>query len=678
MKKHILSIALSLFSLLIYSQTYNVFVSGVISDELTGDPIPQQEIIITFESLVGGGFLYNNTVFSDGNGYYQDIIQLPNSEEGIITVSIFSCGVLISHDDFFSSNATQFIFDFYRCSNPNGNDCEAFFSYYNEDLPFSIQFFDLSIGFPTTWQWDFGDGTTSVDQDPFHIYSQEGEYLTVLTIIGDSCNSEFELLVKVENDSSICDAYFTFTQGVAPLSIEFADASIGNVDNWTWDFGDGNISYEQNPIHTFDSEGVYSVSLFIETDDFCSSNYMEYIFVEVDTNFCNATFNIALDTLNNIPNTYIFTDYSEGEIDSWYWDFGDGAFSFEQNPVHVYSDGGTYYPCLTISSLQGDTTCSSTDCNDITTIDYFNFGGQVFIGNYPINIDSGDNANVAIAYLFRKINHTWYYMDQREFWEYGYYWFVDKPIGEYLVVAELTENSLDYNNYAPSYYPDATSWENASTFLLTNNQQFATNISLHQLANFTTGIGSISGSIIKGISCDTNYSINTNNVLIQLFNSSNELISYTYSNLDGNYEFTGLGIDNYFIKPEYTGKYTEKTNVILSNNEPSLSDIDLVVNCSNPLGVEEITSEYITLVKDIYPNPVTTDANLKITITESSIIKIDILNQFGQILYSNIETLSTGEHNISFPTSSYASGLYFIRITPKDNISFTQKFIKTQ
>jgi PKD repeat protein len=443
------------------------------------------------------------------------------------------------------------------------------------------------------------------------------------------------------------------------------------------EFGDGTTSSEQNPSHIFPASGDYYTNLLIYGDS-CNSEFQMLLRVEYDTSNCNSNFNITLDTLNNTPNTYIFTDLSEGNITSWYWEFGDGNFSIEQNPIHKYTEGGTYYPCLSITSLIGNTNCLSTECKEITTLEYFNFGGQAFIGDYPINIDSGDNANIATAYLYRKINHSWHYMDQREFWEYGYYWFVDKPVGEYLILADLSGNSIDYDYYAPSYYPNATSWKNASSFILSNNQQFAVNISLHELAPSTSGIGSISGMVIGGTSCDTNYNITTNHVLVQLFNSSNELILYTYTNADGNYEFTGLGMSNYYIKPEYTGKYTDEINITLSDAEPNLTDIQLIVNCSHPLGVEEILSEHIEHLGIVYPNPLINNGDINITLKESSNIKITIFNQFGQILYSKDTYLTTGNHIINFGTETFIQGIYFVKITTEDNISTVRKFIKTR
>ena len=660
-----------------YSQSYDLNISGTIEDEITGLPITNQEVIIHIDSTISGGFYYYNSVTTNDVGYFEDIIPVRSGIEGTVEVSTLSCDSTITQSSFFSISNQQLFFEFIICSNPVG-DCQSLFSYYPDEQPLTIQFIDLSIGWPEFWTWDFGDGTYSQEQNPLHTYSEAGEYYASLYIVSNNCFSEFELLVIVENDTTQnCEALFAYYEGSTPLTIEFFDASLGNVVNWDWDFGDGTYSEEQNPIHNFDSNGTYQVSLFITTTDSCTSNYIDYITIHYDTTSCDAAFNFSLDTLNNVPHTYIFTDFSEGDILSWNWDFGDGNFSNEQNPTHVYANGGNYNVCLTIISLSGDSQCTSTECKEVSTTDYYNFGGQVFIGAYPININIGDDANIAVANLYRKVDNAWLYMDSREFWEYGYYWFTNKPAGRYLIIAELTDNSIDYDNYAPAYYSHAISWENATSFTLSDNQQFAVNISLRELTSSSLGTGNISGMVTGGTSCDTNYNINTNHVLIQLFNNSKQLISYTYSDADGNYEFTGLDFTNYFITPEYPGKYTEETNITLSNTEPSQNDIDLIVNCSHPLDIEETTSDYIASVEEIYPNPVHNNAELKINIKKSTAINISILNQFGQILYSSNEYLPTGRHSINLQLSSYTSGMYFIKISPEDNISTVRKLIKT-
>ena len=591
MKNLIFSLVLSLLSLMMYSQTYDVAISGIVTDQVTGEPVPQQEMTISTDSINGGGFMYYNVVYTDGTGYYEDIMVVPYGEQGMVEVSTPSCGVMLSQVDFFSPNVSQLFFDFQVCGDPGGGDCQAMFFYYPGIDSLSIQFVDESWGDIDSWHWDFGDGTTSTETNPLHYYDQEGNYLANLSVSGDSCFSEYEMLV----------------------------------------------------------------------------------IVEYDTIYCNAAFNTSLDTLNNIPNTYVFTDLSEGNIEIWYWDFGDGNSSFEQNPIHVYNEGGNYEVCLTVSSSPNGGMCTSTACEPVSTLEYYNFGGQAFIGSYPINIDSTDDANIAIAYLYRKINNSWQYMDQREFWEYGYYWFANKPVGEYLIQTELKENSQEYFNYAPAYYNNATSWKNATTFNLSNSQQFAVNISFKELAASSSGIGSLSGAVLGGPSCDTTQNINTNHVLIRLLNNTRELIAYTYSNVEGEYEFTGLGMGNYIIVPEYTGRYTDETNITLSNSEPNINNIELTVHCSHILDVNENIADNTFQTSLPYPDPASDYVNIRLNSVYNTQGNISIYDLNSNLVNSMPLNVITGNQTISIPVNTLPSGLYSMRIS-LNNYQFHKVF----
>jgi len=121
----------------------------------------------------------------------------------------------------------------------------------------------------------------------------------------------------------------TPTEGNAPLAVQFTDQSTGNVTAWAWDFGDGNTSAEQNPGHTYESPGTYTVTL--------TANNAYGTSTETRTNYITvleppAAAFTATPTEGNAPLAVQFTDESTGNVTSWSWDFGDGTTSPEQNP----------------------------------------------------------------------------------------------------------------------------------------------------------------------------------------------------------------------------------------------------------------------------------------------------------------------------------------------------------
>jgi PKD repeat protein len=94
-----------------------------------------------------------------------------------------------------------------------------------------------------------------------------GEYkLKIYTQLAGDENTANDTQIRTVN-VSILNADFTsdVTKGHVPLEVQFSDLSIGDTNQWLWDFGDGNVSNEQNPIHTYNSSGIYTVSLTIST-----------------------------------------------------------------------------------------------------------------------------------------------------------------------------------------------------------------------------------------------------------------------------------------------------------------------------------------------------------------------------------------------------------------------------
>ena len=146
------------------------------------------------------------------------------------------------------------------------------------------------------------------------------------------------------------------TSGVAPLTVSFADFSAPSPTSWSWDFGDGGTSTAQNPSHTYDSAGSYTVVLTASNaggpDTMTKDNYISVAMVADFT---------ASPTTGTAPLTVSFADSSAGNPTSWSWDFGDGASSSEQNPSHQYAHGGQYTVSLTATNDGGSDSITKTD-----------------------------------------------------------------------------------------------------------------------------------------------------------------------------------------------------------------------------------------------------------------------------------------------------------------------------
>ncbi len=131
--------------------------------------------------------------------------------------------------------------------------------------PLTVTFTDQSTGDIDSWSWDFGDGSTSTEQNPTHQYTSAGTYTVKLTVTGPGgSDTETKVDYITVSDVPVADFSGSPTSGNAPLTVTFTDQSTGNPTSWSWDFGDGGTSTEQNPTHEYTVAGTYTVSLTVE------------------------------------------------------------------------------------------------------------------------------------------------------------------------------------------------------------------------------------------------------------------------------------------------------------------------------------------------------------------------------------------------------------------------------
>jgi len=131
--------------------------------------------------------------------------------------------------------------------------------------PLTVTFTDRSTGSITSRSWNFGDGSSSLLQNPSHVYTTPGTYTVSLTVAGPGGSNTATRagLITVSAPSAPPVAGFNATPvtGNAPLSVTFTDATVGAVTSWAWSFGDGTTSTVQSPVHVYTAAGTYTVSL---------------------------------------------------------------------------------------------------------------------------------------------------------------------------------------------------------------------------------------------------------------------------------------------------------------------------------------------------------------------------------------------------------------------------------
>ena len=209
----------------------------------------------------------------------------------------------------------------------------------------------------SAFNWDFGDSTGSAQANPSHLYDSDGIYPVKLTVITDSgCTRSITRNVKV---FSVPLVNFLPYLGCSGTQVQFSDKTLcqyGNLNQWKWNFGDpasggSNISLLQNPIHIFDTAGVYLVGLKAQSSAGCADSAQFTVQIRP-----SPVVDFAY-TFGCVSQLIYFSDQSQlppwESIVEQNWDFGDGTSTSAPNPNHIYDSAGTYSVVHTIKILNG-------------------------------------------------------------------------------------------------------------------------------------------------------------------------------------------------------------------------------------------------------------------------------------------------------------------------------------
>ncbi len=202
-----------------------------------------------------------------------------------------------------------------------------------------VAFTNTSVG-NNSYTWNFGDGSTnSSEGNPIHTFPTVGVYEVTLTATND-CGENSIIKQVAVGAAPLAVFSVDNNTGCAPVTVQFADKSQGRVDSWQWEFpgGQPETSMEENPTVRYTEAGIYDVILFV-TNEVGQDSIKQVGYIQVDVApLPEFEFEIVEDTV-------FFKNLSE-DADLYGWGFGDGSFSTEENPFHVYQTGGIYYVTL--------------------------------------------------------------------------------------------------------------------------------------------------------------------------------------------------------------------------------------------------------------------------------------------------------------------------------------------
>jgi PKD repeat protein len=257
------------------------------------------------------------------------------------------------------------------------------------EAPLTVNFTNRSYdadGDTMTSAWDFGDGSTSTETSPVHLFVSEGAYNVTLVVTdskGAVSGPKTQLVTVMpdppapppppHNSAPRADFRADPTSGTAPLTVRFSNASTdadGDAIASSWDFGDGSTSIERSPTHLFTSAGTFTVTLMVTDARGASSTpRRENITVRPGAgegpgipppptggdNAPRADFR-ADPASGTAPLSVHFTNRSsdlDGDVLESSWDFGDGFTSSDANPTHLYTTAGEFTVTLTVTDPAG-------------------------------------------------------------------------------------------------------------------------------------------------------------------------------------------------------------------------------------------------------------------------------------------------------------------------------------
>lgn len=243
-----------------------------------------------------------------------------------------------------------------------------------------IRFFPFNSG--GTYAWNFGDGATSTVETPSHSYSTQGNYYITLSYTNTCGNTgTYTDSISIDTTFSFNDLFLSSMPDPAcpgdPVMFS-AYSSSGPIADFLWDFGDGNTSTEEEPVHRYAAAGTYTVQL---TASQCGIDTTADMPLSIDNNVPIDPFNYyyGIDNDEVCPGDTVVL-YAFGGS-SYIWDFGDGSpvetqmqnFNGADFIEHPYTSAGTYYAKVTIFNGCGDSFTDSmmVDITNSITPDAF-------------------------------------------------------------------------------------------------------------------------------------------------------------------------------------------------------------------------------------------------------------------------------------------------------------------
>jgi PKD repeat protein len=258
--------------------------------------------------------------------------------------------------------------------------------------------YDPGGGHCEKWRFDFGDGNIyeSVYCSTTHEYDDDGVYTVILKVWDDEWDTDtVEHDITVYNNPPVADFTFTPFYPSTADTIQFTDTSTdmdGTIVAWSWNFGDGQTSNEQNPTYQYDHAGTYTVVLMITDDDGDTDDISKQITVTNIPPVADPNGPYEAECYEPLQLDGSGSYDTDGEIIEYFWNLGDGNTATGPYPTHTYTAEDVYTISLTVTDDEGDTDTETTTATVIDPEVNVDAGGP-YSGETGITIQFTGSAN---------------------------------------------------------------------------------------------------------------------------------------------------------------------------------------------------------------------------------------------------------------------------------------------
>jgi len=291
---------------------------------------------IKFENTSPNSFDEFFWSFGDGNISFEENVTYNYSESGYYLVEFEAYNKTTGC---FAKSHKEVFIEIPNSQNTYAKASFDFFINVNE-----VKFINTSQGTYTDLIWSFGDDNFAFENTYTNTYMYPGFYEVCLTVfdsasgnVSDDCKMILISSTPSQQNTAVCNANFDYF--ISKDTVRFTAKTAGNISDYSWNFGNGKKSTLKNPVHKYAEPGFYTVELttFDSISD-CMSTIEKTIFItHYSKPVCNAAFKAYVE-----KETVSFKNSSTGNISEYHWDFGDGYYSNEKNPVHKYKKPNYY------------------------------------------------------------------------------------------------------------------------------------------------------------------------------------------------------------------------------------------------------------------------------------------------------------------------------------------------